>query len=90
VTKDKRDLVLGAKIGEPVPAKDAFNANNDVLHEREHQLKEQLGIGFDIFMDPDLPLVADNADIHFSGMQIDTAIELVLLVIKSHGLASFG
>ena len=52
-------------------AKDTFNADNNVLYEGENQFKEQFGVGFDVFMDLDLPFMADNADIHFSGMQID-------------------
>ena len=32
----------------------------------------------------------DDADVHFSGVQVDTAIVLVLLIVKSHGVASFG
>ncbi|RPH47749.1 MAG: hypothetical protein EHM85_19050 [Desulfobacteraceae bacterium] len=31
----------------------------------------------------------DDADFHFSGVQIDTAIVLVLLIIESHGVAFF-
>jgi hypothetical protein len=30
----------------------------------------------------------ENTDVHFSGMQIDAAVILVLLVVKSH-IASF-
>jgi len=31
----------------------------------------------------------DDADVHFSGVQIDTAIVLVLLIVESHDVASF-
>ncbi len=64
--------------------------NNDVLCEGEHQLKEQLGVGFYVLMNFDLPVVVDNADIHFSGMQIDPAVISVLLFVESHNLAFFG
>ena len=37
-----------------------------------------------------LPLLIDDADEHFSGVQIDAAVVLVLLIVKSHGVASFG
>jgi len=32
--------------------------------------------------------IYNDADEHFSGVQIDTAIVLVLLIVKSHGAAS--
>jgi hypothetical protein len=35
-------------------------------------------------------LFIDDAYIHFTSVQIDTAIVFVLFVIKSHGVASFG
>jgi hypothetical protein len=41
-------------------------------------------------MNFDLAPVADNADEHFSGVQIDPAVMFVLLGVESHGLASFG
>jgi hypothetical protein len=34
--------------------------------------------------------LVDNADVHVSGVQIDTAVELMLLFVESHGVASFG
>jgi hypothetical protein len=32
----------------------------------------------------------EDTDIHFSGVQVNIAVVLVLLVIEFHGLASFG
>ncbi len=81
--------MFGAKIGEPIPAKYAFDANNDVLNEGKHQFKEQLRIGFDVFVNLDFSLLVNDAHIHFSGMKIDAAVVMVLLVVKSHGVASF-
>lgn len=46
-------------------------------------------IGFNIFMNAVFALLVNDTDIHFSGVQVDTAIILVLLVVKSHSLASF-
>jgi len=83
-------FVLGTKVCYPIPAKDAFNTDNDVIDIWKDQFKEQLCIGFDIFVNMGFALFVEDADIHFSGVQIDTAIVLVLLIVKSHSLASFG
>jgi hypothetical protein len=42
------------------------------------------------FVNMGFTFLIEDADIHFSGVQIDTAIVLVLLIVKSHSLASFG
>jgi hypothetical protein len=88
--QDERDVMLGTEIRQPVPAKDAFHADHQVIQVGKDQLKEKLRVGFDILVHFDLPALADDADIHFSGVQIDPAVMFVLLGVESHGLASFG
>ena len=46
-------------------------------------------IGFDVSVHSGFSFLVENADIHFSGVQIDTAIVCVLFGVKSHQLASF-
>jgi len=41
-------------------------------------------------MNNDFSPMVQDADIHFSGMQIDTAVILMQLIVKFHGMASFG
>jgi hypothetical protein len=90
VTQDEGNAVLGAQIGNPVPAKDTLDTDDDVFQEGEDQLKKYLALGGDIFMQPGFAFLVDDADIHFPGVQIDAAVELMLLFVKSHGVASFG
>jgi hypothetical protein len=90
MTQDKCNAVLSAQIGDPVPAKDALDTDDDVFQEGEDQLKKQLGLGGDILMQPGFALLVDDADVHFASVQIDAAVKLVLLFVKSHGVASFG
>ena len=67
-------MVLGAKIGEPVPAKDAFNTDDNVIEVGKDQFEKQFRIGFDILVNFYFSFLIDNADIHFSGVQIDAAV----------------
>jgi hypothetical protein len=83
-------FVLGTKVCNPVPAEYAFNADNDVIDIWKYQFKEQHRIRFDILMHFSFSSMIDDADVHFSGMKVDTAIVFVLLIVKSHDLASFG
>jgi hypothetical protein len=90
MTKGKSDAVLGTKISKPVPAKYAFNADDDVIKVRKDQLEKQLWVGFDVLVNKDFAVAIDSADIHFTSVQVDTAIVVVLLLVKSHDVASFG
>jgi hypothetical protein len=90
MAKDKWDVVFGTKVSEPIPAKDAFNADGNVIEVGKDQLEKQFRIGFDVLVDFYFSFVIDNADIHFSSVQVDAAVVIVLLVVEFHGLASFG
>ena len=43
--------MIGAQIGQPVPAKNAFDPDNDVFDKRENQLEKAFRVGFDIQVD---------------------------------------
>ena len=82
-------MVLGAQIGQPVPAKNTFDTDSDVVQIREDQVEKHFGVGFDVLMHFDFTLAVDDAYIHIAGMQVDPAVVLMLLIVKSHDLASF-
>jgi hypothetical protein len=90
MTKDKGDVVFSTKVGDPIPAKDTFHTDNDVIEVWKDHLEKWFRIGFDVLMHFGFTSLIENADIHFSRMKVDTAVVLVLLLIKSHVLASFG
>jgi hypothetical protein len=89
VTKNEGDFVLVAEISEPIPTEHTFDPDDDVVKIRKNQIEELFCICLDVFMDFGFPLLVDDADVHFPGMQIDAAIVLVLLIVESHSLASF-
>ena len=78
----------GTKIGYPVPAENAFYADNDIVQIREKQFEQYLWIRIDVFVNHGFPFLVEDANIHFPGMQVDAAVVLMLLVIKFH-FASF-
>jgi hypothetical protein len=72
-----------------VPAEDAFDTDDDVFDEGKHQFEKAFRIGFDIQVNDHFAFTIQDADIHFSGMQIDTAVILVLLIVEFHGVPPF-
>ena len=90
MSEDEIDFVVSAQIGLPVPAKDAFDADHDIVNKGKDQFEKAFAIGFDVLVDQDLSLSAEDADKHFPGMQIDAVVILVLPILEFHDVASFG
>jgi len=89
VSQNERDFMLAAKIGNPVPGKHAFNANDDIFKVWEDGIEQQRWVGIKVLVQFGFSLGIDDADIHFPCMQIDAAIEFVSLIVESHGLPPF-
>lgn len=90
MAEDKGNVVLGTKIGQPIPAEYAFNNDGNIIEVGKVQLEKKFRIGFDVLVDSDFSFVIYNAYIHFSSVQVDSAVVIVLLVVEFHSLASFG
>jgi hypothetical protein len=90
MTQGESNLVLGTEIGQPIPAEDAFDTDDDVFQKWCDKFDQHLLIGIDILMKLNISLLIEDADVHFPGVKIDSAIILVLLSIEIHQLASFG
>lgn len=43
-------MVIRAQVGEPVPAKNAFDTDKDIIQVWENQIEKNFGFGFDIFV----------------------------------------
>jgi hypothetical protein len=89
IAQNERNLVFGAKIGDPVPGKHVHDADHHIFKEKEDDVEQQFGIGLKILMHSGFALLADDAHVHFSCMQIDAAIKFVTLIIKSPFLPPF-
>jgi hypothetical protein len=89
MAKDKWNMVFDTNVGKPVPAKNAFNTDDNVIKVGKDQFEEQLRIGIDVLMNLGFAFLIEDTDIHFSGVQVNTAVVLVLLVVEFHGLAAF-
>ena len=88
VPEDERDILIGTQIGEPVPRKSALDADHQPLPIRRDQLQEPFRSRWDVPLDDRLALRAENADLHRPGMEIDTAVERVLLSVESNQASS--
>jgi hypothetical protein len=90
VAQDKGNVFLDTEIGDPIPCEHAFCGHDDIRPVRLDDLQKGLPIGADVSMKSDFSGRIEDADIHFFGMQVDSAIKFVLFSVKSHMASSFG
>jgi hypothetical protein len=83
MTEDKSNAFLRPEVGEPLPGEQAFNGHHQPLTIRGNGLEEGFGSGFHVAVQKDCAIVAQNADVHTSGMPINTAVKLVLIGVES-------
>ena len=77
-------LVL-AQIGEPVPGEHALDADDQAVAEGRDGVRGRRRAGGEVLVEDDVAVVVEDADVHGSGVQIDAAVESVLLVVEAHG-----
>src|SRR5262249_13022798 len=84
--QDEGDVLLGAEVGQPVPAEGALDGNGEVVAEGGDGLEEALRFGGQVAVEDDLAGLIEDAQVHGSGVQIDAAVESVLMIVEAHGV----
>jgi hypothetical protein len=88
MSKDKGNVFHGTEISQPVPGKHTFGADHDILAVWLDSLEKDIRFSPDIAVQKGIPVLIENAEIHFVGMEIDSAVKCMLFSIKSHEKAS--
>src|SRR4029450_13195591 len=89
VPQDKGDFLFSAEIGEPIPGEHAFDRDDQTLTVGSNSREEWFRSGFHITVQQGLTIVAQDADVHGTRMQVDTAVKLVWVGGESHAVSSF-
>ena len=85
VTEYERELFGLAQIGQPVPVVSGLDAHNEISSSIGLERLEQiLRLRLEVPMKHNFAIVPHDAHIHPLGVQIDTAVEFVLLGIEVH------
>jgi hypothetical protein len=58
-----------------------FDTDDKVAQVWEDQVEKLLPVGFDFFVDFCFPLMVDDSDLQFTGVQVDASVVLVLLIV---------
>lgn len=90
MAQDEGDRLLGAEIGEPIPDEHALDGDDDILPVGLDGPEKGLRRGLTVFVEHGVALLIQDAKVHGSGVQIDSAIKFVLVGVQSHMASSFG
>src|SRR5437762_492523 len=84
VTQDKSDLLTSTKVGQPVPAEQTLDGDDQPVAEGRDRLQERLAAGRQVLVEDDLALAVEDAQVHGPGMEIDAAVESVRAGVETH------
>jgi hypothetical protein len=84
MAQDEGNLLLGAQVRQPIPGEHALGRDDQPFAVRANQRQKAVGMGVDVLVNLGLARLVHNADVHASRVQIDAAVEFVLLLVESH------
>jgi hypothetical protein len=90
MTENELDPFLAAKIVQPIPGEHTFHSDHQTFPERGNIPDEFIRIAVNVAMEQNFSFAIKNAEIHFSGMKIDSAVMFVCFSVKSHFRPPFG
>src|SRR5262249_12376381 len=73
-----------AQIGQPVPAEEALAGDHQAIAERGNGFEKSSRLRGHFLVQDDSAGVVENAQVHCPGVQIDSAIKCVRLLVKTH------
>jgi hypothetical protein len=87
---DDGDVVLGAAVGEPIPAEHALADDNAVVVGCDG-LEQGGEVTREVAVEHHLAIVGEDAQVHGPGVQVDAAVESVLVGVETnHGYLRVG
>jgi hypothetical protein len=89
VPQDKGDFLFSAEIGEPLPGEPAFDRDDQTLTVGSNSREEWFRSGFHLTVQQGLTIMAQEADVHGTRMQVDAAVKRVWVGVASHAVSSF-
>jgi hypothetical protein len=84
VAEHEGDGVVFAQVGEPVPGEHALGADDQILAEGLHGIKEDVRLGGQVLLEDGLALVIEDVGEQASGVQIDAGVKSVLIGVAAH------
>jgi hypothetical protein len=88
LSQDKGHACLGAEVGEPRPRQQACDSHDETISGGRHSLQARVWTGLHGAGHHPLAILLQETDVHGPGMQVDTAVNLMLWGGESHAVSS--
>jgi hypothetical protein len=88
VTQDDSTPLLGAEIGEPIPGEETLDGHDKPLAVWSNGREKRFRGGFHMAGQKNVAIMAQDADRHGAGMQVETAGNGVLRGVEAHEVSS--
>lgn len=88
VPEDKRHACTGTQSGQPVPRKEAVDADDQIGPGGRHGCEKRCRASRHGPVQQELPLLVQDAEVQGAGMQVDAAVNLVLLRLEAPEVSS--
>jgi hypothetical protein len=85
MAQDEGKACSGTEIRQPVPGKETLDSHHPMVARGRNRFQERLWSGLHVAVHEDFSVMAQEADVHAAGMQVDPTIKLMLLGGESHG-----
>jgi hypothetical protein len=90
VPEDELDALLGAEVGDPVPAEEALDGHDQAFAVGLEDAQEFLSVAGELLVDDGLAVLVEDADIEAASVEVDAAGVNMLFRVESHrGLLSW-
>ena len=80
--------LVGTKIGEPRPGEKTFDRHDKTIAVGGDRLEKRFRGRLHILVQHNCPVVVHETDVHTPGMQVDTAVQWVLVGVESQEASS--
>jgi hypothetical protein len=88
VPQDASNPLLGAEIGAPIPGEQTLDGHAEPLAVWSNGLEKRLRGGLHMAGQQDFAIMAQAADLHRAGRQVDTPVNGVWLGVESHAVSA--
>jgi hypothetical protein len=88
MAQDEGNPFCSTQVRKPIPGEDTFNGDDETVTIGGNGPEKGFRSRFHIAVQPDFPIVAQDADVHGAGVQVDTTVKWVLLSVESHEVSS--
>src|SRR5215813_11621725 len=86
--EDKGDPFPRTQVSQPIPREDPFDSHDKIVTIGGNDLEEGLRVGCVVLIDQELSGMAQDADVHRPGMEINPTVRFMLWGVEAHEVSS--